>query len=148
MNSSTSPLPAKISALELALNKIIHQMVYVIQHFNMHQVIPYRGWGGNEIGSYGDADSKRPLHNSPPTRQPFPICLASIITPRWISSYCLDSASFLCPYRSYLFSLQCYGTALPSPLTCLMSAPPHRASVTCGARKLPSLISCHQNVLA
>lgn len=51
------------------------------------------------------------------------------------------------PIQVIPLSLQCYGTTLPS-LTRLVSAPAHRASVTCGARKLLSLISCHQNVLA
>lgn len=80
----------------------------------MQQVILHHAEGGNEIASHSDADSKCPLRDSPPTRQPRPIRLASAITPRWISSYCLDSASFLCPYRSYLFL---YNATVPlSPL--------------------------------
>lgn len=52
---------------------------------------------------------------------------------------------FSVPIQVILLSLQCYGTPLCS-LTCPVSVLPHHASVTCGARKLLSLISSPQNV--
>lgn len=128
-------------ALKLTLNKIINR--YVIQHFNMQQVILHHAEGGNEIASHSDADSKCPLDNTTATSNPFSLSNNSTLD----FFLLFGQRQLSVPIQVIPLSLQCYGTTLPS-LTRLVSAPAHRASVTCGARKLLSLISCHQNVLA
>lgn len=91
-------------ALKQTLNEIISHYVQLCYTVFQHAASHFAScWGGNEIGRHSDADSKCPLHPSLPTRQPCPIHLPSVITPRWIPFYCLDSTNFLCPYRSYFF---------------------------------------------
>lgn len=109
----------------------------------MQQVNLHHAEGGNEIASHSDADSKCPLDNTTATSNPFSLSNNSTLD----FFLLFGQRQLSVPIQVIPLSLQCYGTTLPS-LTRLVSAPAHRASVTCGARKLLSLISCHQNVLA